>query len=302
MGISDYHTPVLLEESIAGLSVIAGGTYLDLTFGGGGHSREILKLLGDGSLIGFDQDPDAAANKIQDKRFSLVPHNFRFLKNFLDYLGIDKVDGIVADLGVSSHHLNSPERGFSFRYDAELDMRMNPGMSQTAKDIVNNYSKEELNRIFKTYGELERPGAFVGRILRYREEAKIETTGELVSCLNPLLKRGKENKDLARVFQALRLEVNQEIEGLSSMLLQSLDVMKKGSRLVIISYHSLEDRLVKNFFRSGNFSGEVLKDLYGVPITPFNLVNRKLITPSEEELARNPRARSAKLRIAEKNV
>ncbi len=300
--MADYHIPVLLQESMAGLSVKPGGVYLDLTYGGGGHSREILKQLDDGMLVAFDQDPDAAANVMTDDRFRLVPHNYRFLENFLEYMGIDSVDGILADLGVSSHHLDAPERGFSFRFDAPLDMRMNPGMDKTAKDIVNNYTEEEMAVIFKKYGEMERPFAFAVRIVRFRAEHKLETTKELVSCLNPLLARGRENKELARVFQALRLEVNQEIEGLGIMLNQSLKFLAKGARLVVISYHSLEDRLVKNFMRSGNIEGKLNKDFYGVPITPFKLVNRKVIVPGDEELKRNPRARSAKLRIAEKTI
>jgi len=302
MGATDYHIPVLLRESVSGLAVRSGGVYLDLTYGGGGHSREILEQLGDGMLIAFDQDPDASNNLMNDKRIRFVPHNFRFLKNFLDYMGITSVDGILADLGVSSHHLDAPERGFSFRFDAPLDMRMNPGMELTAQKIVNTYTVKEMASIFKKYGEMERPGVFANRIESYREGNRLETTVELVSCLKPLLKRGRENKDLARIFQALRLEVNKEIEGLGSMLEQSLDVLAKNARLVVISYHSLEDRLVKNFMRSGKLSGVIDKDFYGVPMTPFKLINRKVIMPDEEEIARNPRARSAKLRIAEKIV
>ena len=302
MGATDYHIPVLLRESVSGLAVRSGGVYLDLTYGGGGHSREILEQLGDGMLIAFDQDPDASNNLMNDKRIRFVPHNFRFLKNFLDYMGITSVDGILADLGVSSHHLDAPERGFSFRFDAPLDMRMNPGMELTAQKIVNTYTVKEMASIFKKYGEMERPGVFANRIESYREGNRLETTVELVSCLKPLLKRGRENKDLARIFQALRLEVNKEIEGLGSMLEQSLDVLAKNARLVVISYHSLEDRLVKNFMRSGKLSGVIDKDFYGVPMTPFKLINRKVIMPDEEEVARNPRARSAKLRIAEKIV
>jgi len=300
MGSTDYHIPVLLQESIAGLSVNPKGVYLDITFGGGGHSREILKHLDEGRLIAFDQDPDVKQYLPEDHRFQFVEHNYRFLGRFLDYLGIDQVDGILADLGVSSHHLDAPERGFSFRFEAPLDMRMNQKSSLSASEIVNQYSHKELIRIFKTYGEIDRPATWSARIIKAREEKQIQTTSNLVDCLKPLLKRGREHKDLARVFQALRIEVNKELDGLSEMLVQSLRYLKPGGRLVVISYHSLEDRLVKNFMRSGRLDGVIEKDFYGKVLSPFKLINRKVILSQPEELERNSRARSAKLRIAEK--
>lgn len=300
MGSTDYHIPVLLRESIAGLSVNPKGVYLDLTYGGGGHSREILKLLDEGSLIAFDQDPDVKQYLSEDHRFQFVEHNYRYLGRFLDYLGFDKVDGILADLGVSSHHLDAPERGFSFRFDAPLDMRMNQKSPLSARNIVNSYSHKELTRVIKDYGEINRPAAWSAKIIKAREEKQIHTTNDLVGCLKPLLKRGKENKDLARIFQALRIEVNSELDGLAEMLEQSLRYLKPGGRLVLISYHSLEDRLVKNFMRSGRLDGIIEKDFYGNTLSPFKLINRKVILAPPEEIERNSRARSAKLRIAEK--
>ncbi len=295
-----YHIPVLLSESMAGLAVNPNGTYVDLTFGGGGHSRRILELLDEGRLIGFDQDPEAAKNQLDDPRFHLVPHNFQYLSNFLRYLEIEAVDGILADLGVSSHHLDAPERGFSFRFDAKLDMRMNPGSQLSAYDVINHYSLDDLTRVLKTFGEIDRAYPVAKQIVHQREQKPIETTTQLVECVKAQLKRGKENKELARIFQAIRIEVNREMAGLERMLNQVLEYLKPGGRLVVIAYHSLEDRMVKNFMRSGNTKGEVLKDFYGAPLTPFKLINRKVILPSEEELERNPRGRSAKLRIAER--
>ncbi|MEA1877855.1 MAG: 16S rRNA (cytosine(1402)-N(4))-methyltransferase RsmH [Bacteroidota bacterium] len=300
MGSTDYHIPVLLQESIAGLSVNPRGVYLDLTYGGGGHSREILKLLDEGSLIAFDQDPDVKQYLSEDHRFQFVEHNYRYLGRFLDYLGFDKVDGILADLGVSSHHLDAPERGFSFRFDAPLDMRMNQKSPLSARVIVNTYSHKELTRVIRDYGEINRPTVWSSKIIKAREEKQIHTTNDLVGCLKPLLKRGKENKDLARIFQALRIEVNSELDGLAEMLEQSLKYLKPGGRLVLISYHSLEDRLVKNFMRSGRLDGIIEKDFYGNTLSPFKLINRKVILAPPEEIERNSRARSAKLRIAEK--
>lgn len=300
MGPTEYHIPVLLRESIAGLTVDPKGVYLDLTYGGGGHSREILSLLSKGSLIAFDQDPDAKDKLPDSPHFQFIQHNYRFLGQFLDYLGIEKVDGILADLGVSSHHLDAPERGFSFRFDAPLDMRMNQKSELTAGEIVNQYSQENLAGILRKYGEINRPGAWSARIIRARDEKPLETTTELVDCLKPMLKRGREHKDLARVFQALRIEVNQELEGLAEMLEQALEYLKPGGRLVVISYHSLEDRLVKNFMRSGRIDGKIEKDFYGQPLSPFKVISRKVIVPQEDEMERNPRARSAKMRIAEK--
>lgn len=300
MGSTDYHIPVLLRESIAGLSVNPKGVYLDLTYGGGGHSREILKLLDEGSLIAFDQDPDVRQYLSEDHRFQFVEHNFRYMGRFLDYLGLEQVDGILADLGVSSHHLDEPERGFSFRFDAPLDMRMNQKSPLSARKIVNTYSHKELTRVIREYGEINRPAAWSAKIVKAREEKQIHTTNDLVGCLKPLLKRGKENKDLARIFQALRIEVNKELDRLAEMLEQSLKYLKPGGRLVIISYHSLEDRLVKNFMRSGRLDGIIEKDFYGNVLSPFKLINRKVILAPPEEIERNSRARSAKLRIAEK--
>ncbi|MCK5820949.1 MAG: 16S rRNA (cytosine(1402)-N(4))-methyltransferase RsmH [Bacteroidales bacterium] len=300
MGSTDYHIPVLLRESIAGLSVDPKGVYLDLTYGGGGHSHEILRLLDDGRLVAFDQDSDVKQYLSDDHQFDFIEHNYRHYGRFLDYLGIDQVDGILADLGVSSHHLDAPERGFSFRFDAPLDMRMNQKSPISAHEIVNAYSHEELTRVIKDYGEINRPAAWSAKIIKARETKQIMTTTDLVNSLKPLLKRGRENKDLARIFQALRIEVNKELDGLAEMLEQSLRYLKPGGRLVVISYHSLEDRLVKNFMRSGRLDGVVEKDFYGNTLSPFKLINRKVILSTPEELERNSRARSAKLRIAEK--
>jgi len=300
MGSTDYHIPVLLRESIAGLSVRPNGVYLDLTYGGGGHSREILGQLSNGKLIAFDQDPDVKQFLSDDHRFHFVEHNYRYLSRFLDYLGIDQVDGILADLGVSSHHLDAPERGFSFRFDAPLDMRMNQTSPLSARDIVNTYSHDELTKVIREYGEINRPAAWSARIIKERESKQILSTTDLVNCLKPMLKQGRENKDLARIFQALRIEVNKELDGLADMLEQSLSYLKPGGRLVVLSYHSLEDRLVKNFMRSGRLDGVIEKDFYGHTLSPFKLINRKVIVSTTEELERNSRARSAKLRIAEK--
>lgn len=300
MRTPDYHIPVLLPESIAGLSVVPEGIYLDLTFGGGGHSSEILKELKGGALIGFDQDPDVKSNLPADSRFKFVNHNYRFMGRFLDYMGVHQVDGILADLGVSSHHLDAPERGFSFRFEAPLDMRMTKDSELTAQKVVNEYSREELIRILRSYGELNRAGRWAAQIIKTREEKAIASTFELVSCLEPLLKKGREHKDLARVFQALRIEVNKELDGLAQMLEQCADYLKPGGRLVVISYHSLEDRLVKNYMRSGNTKGEIEKDLYGQIHSPYKVITKKVILPGEKELEENPRSRSAKLRIAEK--
>lgn len=300
MKSAEYHIPVLLPESIAGLTVDPKGIYLDLTFGGGGHSHEILSLLEEGSLIAFDQDPDVLDKLPDNPHFQFVQHNYRYLGQFLDYLGIKKVDGILADLGVSSHHLDAPERGFSFRFDAPLDMRMNQKADLNAGKIVNQYSQDDLKRILRAYGELDRPGAYASRIVRAREDKPVETTTDLVDCLKPMLKRGRENKDLAKVFQALRIEVNQELDGLAEMLEQALRYLKPGGRLVVISYHSLEDRLVKNFMRSGRIDGLIEKDFYGKPLSPFKVISRKVIVPTDKEMERNSRARSAKMRIAEK--
>lgn len=295
-----YHVPVLLEESISGLNIDPEGVYLDLTFGGGGHSREILKRLKDGCLIGFDQDSDALANVPDDNRFVFVNHNFRYLRNFMRYCGYDKADGILADLGVSSHEFDEADRGFSFRFDAELDMRMNQRNKLKATDVLTSYSEEELTRVFRNYGEVDNVKRLVGLIVKARAENEINRSEEFLQVIDPCVPKQKEKKYLAQVYQALRIEVNGELEALEEMLQQAELALRPGGRLVIITYHSLEDRIVKNFLKSGNFEGKVEKDFYGHVKRNFELVNRKVIVPSEEEVERNPRARSAKLRIAEK--
>lgn len=297
-----YHTPVLLEESVGLLAVEPSGTYADLTFGGGGHSRRILSLLGPGGrLYGFDQDRDTLRNRIDDARFHYVESNFRFLRGALRLRGVGEVDGILADLGVSSHHFDDVERGFSFRGDAPLDMRMNQRGRLTAADVVNTAATDALTRILGEWGEIETPWKAANCIVRAREAAPIRTTAQLVEAVRPCTPRNAEAKFLTKLFQALRIEVNGEMEALKMALEQSLKVLRPGGRLVVISYHSLEDRLVKNFLRSGNFSGEIEKDFYGRPRAPFELLTRKAVTPSPEELERNPRSRSAKLRAAVKS-
>ena len=299
--MSVYHTPVLLEESVALLDIAPGGTYVDLTFGGGGHSRRILELLGpEGRLYAFDQDRDTRANCPDDSRFRYVESNFRFLRGALRLRGVTQVDGILADLGVSSHHFDAVERGFSFRGEAPLDMRMNQRGRLTAADAVNTYTAEELTRILGDWGEVETPWKAANCIVRAREAAPIATTARLVDALKPCTPRKEEAKFLTKVFQALRIEVNGEMEALKMALEQSLKVLRPGGRLVVISYHSLEDRLVKNFMRSGDFTGRVEKDFFGRPQTPFETVTRKAVVPTPDELARNPRSRSAKLRAATK--
>ena len=295
-----YHVPVLLEESVSGLNIDPDGVYLDLTFGGGGHSREILKRLKDGCLIGFDQDSDALANVPDDSRFIFVNHNFRYLRNFLRYCGYDEADGILADLGVSSHEFDEAGRGFSFRFDAELDMRMNQRSRLKATDILNTYSEENLIRIFRNYGEVDNVRRLVDLIVNARTGKMITRSEEFLQVIAPCVPKQKEKKDLAQVYQALRIEVNGELEALEDMLKEAERALRPGGRLVVITYHSLEDRIVKNFLKSGNFEGKVEKDFYGHVKRNFELVNRKVIVPSEEEIERNPRARSAKLRIAEK--
>ncbi|MDR0421723.1 MAG: 16S rRNA (cytosine(1402)-N(4))-methyltransferase RsmH [Proteiniphilum sp.] len=296
-----YHTPALLYESVDGLNISPCGVYVDVTFGGGGHSREILNRLGEeGRLIAFDQDEDAAGNTFADPRFTFVHSNFRFLKNFLRYYGIEATDGILADLGVSSHHFDISERGFSFRLPGELDMRMNRHAQKRAADILNEYEEGKLSELFLQYGELKNARQISSAIVRYRQAGRIGETGDLLAILEPFTRREKEKKILAQAFQALRIEVNGEIDALKEMLRQALQLLKPGGRLSVISYHSLEDRPVKNFFRTGNFEGTPAKDFYGNVETPFTAVNRKVIIPSEEEQQRNPRSRSARLRIAEK--
>lgn len=295
-----YHTPVLLKESVDGLQIKPEGIYVDVTFGGGGHSREIIKQLTTGKLIAFDQDNDAQQNLIDDKRFVFVNHNFRFLKNFLKYYKLDKVDGVLADLGLSSHHIDQPERGFSFRYDGNLDMRMNQSAKLSAHEIVNSYSEQELSKIFWEYGELDNGRKLAKAIITGRQVSEIKDIKALVGVLTPFLPKHAEHKFLAKVFQALRIEVNREMEFLKDMLSQTTEVIKPGGRLVVITYHSLEDRLVKNFIKTGLFEGEAEKDFYGNTNAPFVAVNRKIIVPTEKEIEENNRARSAKLRIAER--
>ena len=297
----EYHNPVLLKECIEGLNIDPAGIYVDVTFGGGGHSREILKHLTTGKLFAFDQDEDAVKNKINDDRFVLVKQNFKYLKNMLRMYQALPIDGILADLGVSSHQFDIAERGFSIRFDeAKLDMRMDKNVKQTAADILNTSTEEELKNIFKLYGEIDNAGSLARLIVHARKEKKMETVGDLKQVIEKVVRKGRENKYYAQVFQALRIEVNKEMEALKELLTQSLEVLKPGGRLVVISYHSLEDRLVKNIMRSGKFEGEVEKDFFGNQLTPFTQITRKPTTPSEEEITENNRARSAKLRIAEK--
>lgn len=299
--MSAYHTPVLLEEAVDLLAIRPCGTYADLTFGGGGHSRLVLERLGaEGRLFGFDQDGDTRGNCPSDSRFSYVESNFRFLRGALRLRGVTCVDGILADLGVSSHHFDAVERGFSFRGDAPLDMRMNRRGRLTAADVVNNYTAEDLTRVLGDWGEIATPWKVAGCLERFRAQTPIGTTAQLVEAVGPCTPKKESSKFLSKLFQALRIEVNGEMEALKMALEQSLKVLRPGGRLVVISYHSLEDRLVKNFLRSGNFSGAVSKDFYGRPQTPFEVVTRRAVTPSEQEQERNPRSRSARLRAGEK--
>lgn len=298
----EYHNPVLRQLSVDYLVNDPNGTYVDVTYGGGGHSRCILEKLDQGRLIAFDQDADAQSQLIEDERFTFVASNFKNLGRFLKYHQAYPVDGILADLGVSSHQFDTPERGFSYREDGVLDMRMNRQTGNSAQDIINQYDEKALSDIFYRYGELSDGRALARRIIKAREDQPITTTQQLVDVLKPALIRGKENKSLSKIFQAIRIEVNQEMSVLESFLEQTVDALKVGGRLVIISYHSLEDRMVKNFMRAGNLSGEVEKDFYGNPQTPFKLITRKAIQPDNEEINVNPRARSAKLRVAEKII
>ena len=301
MDCTTYHIPVLLNETIQGLDIQPDGTYVDLTYGGGGHSREILSHLGtNGRLYGFDQDLDAMSGALKDDRFQFVRSNFRFLKNWMMYYKVEQVDGILADLGVSSHHLDEGERGFSFRYDAPLDMRMNQKSKLTARMVVEEYSEEDLANVLYLYGELKNSRKLASVIVKARAAQSIRTTGELANILKPLMGFNREKKDLARVFQALRIEVNGEMKALQQMLEAAIEVLKPGGRLVILTYHSLEDRMVKNMMRSGNVAGKDETDIYGRSQSLLMPVNRNVITPTEEEQASNPRSRSAKLRIAEK--
>ena len=297
-----YHIPVLLKESVDGLDINPDGVYVDVTFGGGGHSREILSRLGDnGHLFSFDQDADAENNIVDDPRFTFVHSNFRWLSNWMRYYDIEHIDGLLADLGVSSHHFDDAERGFSFRYDAPLDMRMNREGGKTAADIVNDDTEEHLADIFYLYGELRRSRQIAAAIVKARQRKPILTTQDFLQVVDPLFRREKEKKDMARLFQALRIEVNHEMQALSEMLTSATRLLAKGGRLRVITYHSLEDRMVKNIMKSGNVNGKVEEDpVYGRKASPYDLVNNKVIVPSDEEVERNPRSRSAKLRIAEK--
>lgn len=297
-----YHVPVLLNESIDGLAIKPGGTYVDVTFGGGGHSREILRRLGpDGRLFSFDQDADAEKNIVDDGRFTFVHSNFRWLANWMCYYEVEHIDGLLADLGVSSHHFDDAERGFSFRYDAPLDMRMNREGGKTAADIVNSDSQEQLADIFYLYGELRQSRQIAAAIVKARTRKPILTTQDFLQVVDPLFRREKEKKDMARLFQALRIEVNHEMAALSEMLTSATKLLAEGGRLSVITYHSLEDRMVKNVMKTGNVNGKAEEDpVYGRKPSPYRLVNNKVIVPSEEEIERNPRSRSAKLRIAEK--
>ncbi len=297
-----YHVPVMLQPCLDGLNIRPDGTYIDVTFGGGGHSREIFKQLSPaGRLIVFDQDPDAAANAWEAPNFHFVASNFSFLKNHLRMMKIDKVDGILADLGVSSHQFDAGNRGFSIRSNDPLDMRMNQRGEFSAYNIVNEYEEEELIKILRKYGELTSPGKIAGTICRGRQKAPLKTTGELMDVLAPIAPKFKDHKFFAQVFQALRIEVNNEMDVLEKFLVQCPDVLVPGGRLVVMSYHSLEDRLVKNFMKRGHLDGSIEKDFYGNVLKPLTEITRKPITPTEEEIALNSRARSAKLRIAERN-
>lgn len=296
-----YHIPVLCDQTIDLLQINPEGTYVDVTFGGGGHSRAIMRRLGEGGrLLGFDQDMDAYNNRIDDARFIFVRSNFRYLSNFLRYHAIDGVDGILADLGVSSHHFDDQTRGFSFRFDGNLDMRMNQHAGKSAADVVNTYSEEALADVFYLYGELKSARKIARAIVNNRSKSAITEVQDLLRVLQPYVGRDKEKKELAQIFQALRIEVNDEMVALQKLLQSSLEALKPGGRMAVLTYHSLEDRLVKNFFRSGNLEGKIEKDFYGNVLSPWKLVNNKVIVADEQELTRNPRSRSAKLRVAEK--
>ena len=295
-----YHNPVMLNECIGGLNINPEGVYADVTFGGGGHSRAILEHLSTGHLYAFDQDEDAEANAFDDERFTFIPQNFKYFKNFIQLYHGGQIDGIIADLGVSSHQFNTPEKGFSTRFDGPLDMRMSQMTPNDAATVVNTYDHAALTRILRLYGEMQQPQLIASDIIMARESEPIETTEQLKAAVQRRLPRGKENKILAQLFQALRIEVNQELDALNAFLTQCPDVLKPGGRLVVMSYHSLEDRLVKNFMKTGNAEGKEEKDFFGNLITPYHIITRKPIIPSEEEIESNSRARSAKLRIAER--
>ena len=296
-----YHVPVLLTESIDGLAIQPGGVYVDVTFGGGGHSLEILRRLGpNGHLYSFDQDADAEKNIIADDRLTFVRSNFRYIKQWMRYFGVQKIDGLLADLGVSSHHFDDETRGFSFRFDAPLDMRMNKRAGMTAADVVNGYDEQQMADIFYLYGELKNARKIASLIVKARSGKKIQTTADLTETVGSLFRQDREKKELAKLFQALRIEVNHEMEALKEMLAGATEVMAQGGRLSVITYHSIEDRIVKNVMKAGNAEGRVQQDFFGRTEAPFRVVNNKVIVPSDEELQRNPRSRSAKLRIAER--
>lgn len=297
-----YHVPVLLKESVDGLQINPEGIYVDVTFGGGGHSREILSRLGSkGHLYSFDQDADAEQNiPADEQKFTFVRSNFRYLRNWMRYYGVEGIDGLLADLGVSSHHFDDESRGFSFRFDAPLDMRMNERDGLTAADVCNRYSEEELARLFWLYGELKNGRRLANTIVKGRADHPIATVNDLITLVRPLIGANREKKDMAKVFQALRIEVNHEMEALHEMLDAAINCLKPGGRLVVLTYHSLEDRMVKNYMRSGNAEGKVEEDFFGNRLSPLRPVNNKVIVPDADEQERNPRSRSAKLRIAEK--
>lgn len=296
-----YHIPVLMKDSVDGLNISPGGIYVDVTFGGGGHSREILSRLdGSGHLYSFDQDADAEKNIINDGRLTFVRSNFRYLKNWMRYYGVDRIDGLLADLGVSSHHFDDESRGFSFRFDAPLDMRMNKRDGTTAADVVNTYDEERLADIFYLYGELKNSRKIAAALVKARAAKRIDTTQDFIGAVESLFRREREKKDMAKLFQALRIEVNNEMTALKEMLRSATELLRPGGRLSVITYHSLEDRIVKNVMKTGNPEGKMKQDFFGRIETPFNLINNKVITPDDEELENNPRSRSAKLRIAEK--
>ena len=296
-----YHVPVLLQESVDGLDIKPDGIYVDVTFGGGGHSREILSRIGEnGHLYSFDQDEDAEKNILNDNRFTFVRSNFRYLRNWMRYYGVEHIDGLLADLGVSSHHFDDETRGFSFRFDAPLDMRMNKRSGMTAAEILNNYDEEQLADIFYIYGEIKNARKVASAIIKARGIKAIETTGDLMQITESLFPREREKKETAKLFQALRIEVNHEMEALKEMLYGAQDVLREGGRLSVITYHSLEDRIVKNIMRAGNAEGKVNQDFFGRTVAPFRQISNKVIIPNEEEQQRNPRSRSAKLRIAER--
>ena len=295
--------PVLLKESVDGLNIGKGGCFVDVTFGGGGHSREILaRLDANGHLYSFDQDADAERNAegMDERKFTFVRSNFRFLKNFLKYHGVEQIDGLLADLGVSSHHFDDSERGFSFRFEGKLDMRMNQRAGKTAADVVNTYDEKQLADVFYLYGELKQSRKLAAAIVKARQTKTVVTIEDFLEVVKPFFRNEREKKELAKVFQALRIEVNHEMDALRDMLKGATEMLKPGGRLVVITYHSLEDRIVKNLMKTGNVEGKEDKDFFGKVNTPFRLVNRQVIVPSDEEVVRNPRSRSAKLRIAEK--